>query len=331
METNTHRGAEMVKQVLTFARGHEGEQEVLELGGLVREMENILRQTMPKSISVQVLVANDLWRVLGNATQLHQALLNLCVNARDAMPQGGRLILVADNVELTEADTKDIPDSRAGCFVNLMVSDTGMGIPPESLPRIFEAFYTTKPPGKGTGLGLSTIVRIVRNHGGFLSVKSEIGSGTTFELFLPRAETDLGRALTPEADTKVAARGRGELIVFVDDDRSVREMVSPTLVENGYRVITAANGAEALALIEQHKAEVRLVITDVVMPVMGGLDIAQTLSASRPDLPIVLMSGTFEIESASVPPGLAGALRKPFRVEQLLGAISGALAPRRPS
>jgi len=329
METNTHRGADMVRQVLTFARGRDGEHELLELGRLIREMENILRQTMPKFISVQALVASDLWPVLGNATQLHQALLNLCVNARDAMPKGGKLTLAADNVELTTDDIKDIPDSKVGSYVMLLVSDTGSGIPPEVLPRIFDAFFTTKAPGKGTGLGLSTIVRIVRNHGGFINVTSEVNAGTTFELYLPRTEPASATRKIALSEPSAVKAGHGELLLFVDDDRSVREMVAPTLTEQGYRIITAANGAEALALTAQHAREIRLVLTDVAMPVMDGLELMENFHARRPELPVVLMSGTFEAGKTPLPEGAAGFLTKPFRLEELLAVIANALAANR--
>ena len=325
METNTHRGAEMVRQVLTFARGRDGEREMLDVGRLVREMENILRQTMPKSISVQAFVPPDLWQVLGNSTQLHQALLNLCVNARDAMPNGGKITLAADNVELGEAEAKEMAEAKPGAYVMVVVSDTGTGIPPEILPKIFDAFFTTKAPGKGTGLGLSTIVRIVRNHGGCLGVKSEVGSGTTFEIYLPRAETVPERPLGGRLQGVPVRAGRGELILFIDDDRSVREMVAPTLTEHGYRVVTAANGAEALAMFREHEAEVSLVLTDVAMPVIDGLEMMRRVHSGSPGLPVVLMSGTFEVTENPLPPGAAGFLSKPFRLEQLLAVISDAL------
>ena len=322
METNTHRGADMVKQVLTFARGRDGEQEEMDVGRLMREMENIMRQTMPKSIGVQALVPSDLWPVVGNATQLHQALLNLCVNARDAMPKGGKLTLAADNVELSAQEASEIPEARPGPYVMLLVSDTGMGIPPEILPKIFEAFFTTKPPGKGTGLGLSTIVRIVRNHGGFVGVKTEVGLGTSFELYLPRALPAQANRLGEEEKPATVKAGRGEMILFVDDDRSVREMVAPTLVEQGYRVLTAANGAEALGLLGEHKDEVCLVLTDVAMPMMDGLELLERLRVLHPHIPVVFMSGTFNSSKDSLPAGAAGFLPKPFRLEQLLAVIA---------
>jgi two-component system, cell cycle sensor histidine kinase and response regulator CckA len=204
----------------------------------------------------------------------------------------------------------------------LLVSDTGTGIPPEVLPRIFEAFFTTKEPGKGTGLGLSTIARIVRNHDGFLSVKSEVGTGTTFEIYLPRAEPAPTGRKEALAQPSALKPGHGEWILFIDDDRSVREIVAPTLTEHGYRVLTAANGAEALALLEQPEHAVRLVLTDVAMPVMDGLELMEVLRSRRPELPVVLMSGTVQAAREWLPAGAAGFLAKPFRLEQLLAVIA---------
>jgi CheY-like chemotaxis protein len=287
-------------------------------------MENILRQTMPKSILVEAMLPSDLWPVLGNATQLHQALLNLCVNARDAMPTGGRLTIAADNVELTAEEARELPDGRPGPFVMILVSDTGTGIPPEVLPKIFEAFFTTKAPGKGTGLGLSTIVRIVRNHGGVVTVKSEVGTGTSFEIYLPRAEPEPASrtAAPPQASLRP---GHGELLLFIDDDQSVREMVAPALKEQGYHVLTAANGAEALALLEGQERQPRLVLSDIAMPVMDGLEITEKLHTRWPDLPIVLISGTFDVEKQALPTGVIKVLTKPFRLEQLLAVTAEAL------
>ena len=323
MEASTHRGAEMVRQVLTFARGRESERELLNVGRLVREMENVVRQTLPKSITVTAMAPSDLWPVLGNSTQLHQVLLNLCVNARDAMPGGGELTLVADNVELSPEEAKGFLEAAPGCYVMLLVSDTGTGIPAEVLPRLFEPFFTTKDPGKGTGLGLSTLARIVRNHGGFVSVKSEVGAGTSFEIYFPRAEAP--PTTSAAAAPAELALGRGELLLFADDDRSVREMVGPTLIEQGYRVLSAANGAEALALLSQHHREVRLLLTDLAMPVMDGAATLEAVRARYPSLPVIVMSGSFDPGTERLPAGVTGFLAKPFPLEQLLTAIADAL------
>ena len=330
MEANTHRGADMVRQVLTFARGRDGERELLNVGRLLREMENIVRQTLPKSITVTAMVPRDLWPVLGNATQLHQVLLNLCINARDAMPHGGELTLAADNVELSAEEAKAMTDAAAGPYVMLLVSDTGTGIAPEVLPRLFEPFFTTKGPGKGTGLGLSTIARIVRNHGGFISVKSEVGAGSGFEIYFPRADVAPAPSPTPRVPATRLPTGKGELILFVDDDRSVREMVGPPLLEQGYRLLSAANGAEALVLLGQRAHEVRLVLTDLAMPVMGGAEMLKLLRTRYPALPVILMSGSLDTSKEQPPAGVVAFLQKPFRLEQLLTAIDDALQSKGP-
>jgi PAS domain S-box-containing protein len=330
MEANTRRGADLVRQVLTFARGREAEREPLDLGGLIREMENILHQTLPRSIRVTAMVPRDLWMVLGNATQLHQVLLNLCVNARDAMPEGGELTLAADNVDLSAEDTKGHSEAAPGPHVMLFVSDTGTGISSDVLPRIFEPFFTTKGPGKGTGLGLSTIARIVRNHSGFITVKSEPEGGTTFEICLPRAESRPAPQFGSVASPAEFPLGHGELILFVDDDRSMREMVIPTLTEHGYQVLSASNGADALVLLDQNRQNVALVLSDLAMPIMDGKATLQAVHARLPKLPVILMSGEVDTLHGNLPPGAAAFLPKPFRLEQLLTAINDALLPRRP-
>ena len=290
MEASTHRGADMVRQVLLFARGRGGDFERVELGGLVKELEKLVRETFPKNISVDAFLPGDLWAVRGNPTQLHQVLLNLCVNARDAMPDGGKLSLVADNVELTAAElaqfSANSPDPR---FVSLLVSDTGTGMPPEVRAKIFEPFFSTKGEGRGTGIGLSTVMRLVKSHGGFLRVESEPGQGTSFEVFLPRATE--ARAVEAAAVATELPRGHGELILVADDEKAIRELVTSELTAFGYRVLAATNGAEAVALFRQHAGEVRLFITDQAMPVMDGSHAIAELRQLKPGLPVILTSG----------------------------------------
>jgi CheY-like chemotaxis protein len=269
-------------------------------------------------------VPADLWPVIGNATQLHQVLLNLCVNARDAMPGGGELTLAADNVELDADEAREIPNGAPGRFVMLIVSDTGSGIAPETLPRIFEPFFTTKPVGQGTGLGLSTMARIVSQHGGFVNVKSEPGRGSTFEVYLPCATT------APAADTTrlfpaEQPRSSSELILVVDDERAVREMVSLGLTSQGYRVLTAANGADAVALFERQATEVRLVLLDTDMPVLNGKGTIPLLRACAPAVPIVLMSG--QMDALSTTEALPK-LVKPFQLDELLRTVAAQLNGR---
>ena len=322
METSTHRGADMVRQVLLFARGRGGEFERLELGALVRELEKMVRETFPKNIVVEAFLPDDLWPVRGNPTQLHQVLLNLTVNARDAMPDGGRLSLVADNVELTDAEAATIPGGKPGNYVSLLVSDTGTGMPPEVLAKIFEPFFTTKGEGRGTGIGLSTVVRIVKSHDGFLRAESEPGQGTVFEFFLPAV---IEAAPTqPMKQSVEIPGGQGELILIADDEQAIRELVGDALTSCGYKILTAEDGQEALRLFAQHQAEVRLVIIDRDMPVLDGLQTVTALRKQQPNLPVVLASD----ETVTDMPTLANVIRlsKPFSLDELLTVVSQSLS-----
>jgi signal transduction histidine kinase/CHASE2 domain-containing sensor protein len=338
IETSANRGADMVRQVLLFARGRGGEFERVELGPLVKELEKMVRETFPKNIAVETFVPRDLWPVSGNLTQLHQVLLNLCVNARDAMPDGGKLSFVADNVELGaeelaklkagEHPTPNVPDATiapssilhppSAKFISLLVSDTGTGMPPEVKAKIFEPFFTTKGEGKGTGIGLATVVRILKSHGGFLRVESEVGQGTTFEVFIPCAP-EFSAAPPTKADD-VLPRGNGELILVADDEQALCELVAAELAEFGYRVITAANGAEAVTLFKQHAAEVRLFITDNSMPVMSGPQSIAEIRKLKPGLPVIIASGEAGADIAN-----GAQLEKPFALAELLNTVSRSL------
>ena len=318
METSTHRGADMVRQVLLFARGRGGEFERLELVPIVKDLEKMVRETFPKNIVVETFLPNDLWPVRGNLTQLHQVLLNLCVNARDAMPDGGKLSFVADNVELEAAEAAAIPEGQPGKFVSLLVSDTGTGMPPEVRAKIFEPFFTTKGDDNGTGIGLATVLRIVKAHGGFLRVESQPGEGTSFEVFVPCA---LEAGAVSEVVVKVAPRGNGELLLLADDEQAIRDLMAAELTSFGYRVLTAGNGAEAVALFREHAKEVRLLVTDNSMAVMDGRQAVNELRAAKKDLPVIFTSG--QAEDYSTPD--VTVLCKPFALEELLIAIHRAL------
>ncbi|MBL9167581.1 MAG: CHASE2 domain-containing protein [Verrucomicrobiales bacterium] len=318
MESNTHRGADMVRQVLTFSRGRDGERSNLDPALLLREMERIITQTFPKSISPGLMVPPDLWQVTGNATQLHQVLLNLCVNARDAMPQGGQLTLAADNVTLSAEEAREIPNALPGDYLMLLVADTGTGISPDVLPKLFEPFFTTKPPGEGTGLGLSTTARIVASHGGFIHLRSELGAGTTFEVYLPKAKA--APAAHQPATSSVVPRGKDELILVVDDDTAVREMLTATLQEHGYRFRSASNGAEGLSILLENPPAIRLVLTDADMPVLDGYSMIQQIRKRLPQLPIILMSGQASA-GAMEATGSSAFLAKPFTAETLLEMV----------
>ncbi len=319
METSTLRGADMVRQVLLFARGRSGEVERLDPGPLVNELEKMVRETFPKNIIVESFVPRDLWPVRGNLTQLHQVLLNLCVNARDAMPDGGKLSFIADNVELSEAEAREIQDGQPGKYVSLLVSDSGTGMPPEVRAKIFEPFFTTKGEGRGTGIGLATVLRIVKAHHGFLRVESGTGQGTAFEVFLPRGE-DVAPA-APPAKLPELPRGNGELILVAEDEHVIREMITVELMSFGYCVLAATNGAEAVALFKERADEVRLFITDNSMPVMGGQQAITQLQKLKPSLPVIFISGESDGEKME---GVT-ALSKPFALDELLAATARVL------
>jgi PAS domain S-box-containing protein len=328
VEENTHRGANMVRQVLLFTRGRGSEFERVQLGPLVAELKRMVTETFPKNINVEAFAAQDLWPVRGNSTELHQILLNLCVNARDAMGEGGTVSLAVDNVELTAKEAAEIPEARPGQFVLLLVSDTGAGIPPEVRARIFEPFFTTKADGRGTGIGLATVLRIVKSHGGFLRLESEPGQGTTFEIFLPKAvEVPAGAetatpVITSEAEN--IPRGHGEVILIADDERAIRDLLADSLVEQGYRVLTAANGEEAIKLFQTHGSEIRLLITDNAMPVMDGPRVIHRLRELRPDLPVILATGENRVDAIDRHANVE-VVGKPFSLEEMLNSINRAL------
>lgn len=320
IETSARRGADMVRQILSFARGVEGERGVLDVRHVLRDLRGFLGDTLPPDVKVSVELPPGLPTILGDATQIHQVLLNLCVNARDAMPQGGRITLGAEEASVGEKEASAIPDATPGRFVCLTVTDTGVGIPEEERDRIFEPFFTTKAPGKGTGLGLATVATIVRAHGGFLTVDSAPGRGATFRVYFP--------ALTSPADVDPVRatelrHGNGETVLVVDDEAAVREVTRDTLETFGYRVLLAADGTEALRVHERHGADIAAVITDKVMPGMDGLALIDELRRRDPVLPVILASA-----SADVGPddprvaGLHAFLGKPYTAPTLLATLA---------
>ncbi|MEP0849011.1 MULTISPECIES: PAS domain S-box protein [Cyanophyceae] len=322
LETNAKRGAELIKQVLSFARGVEGERMMLQVGHLIYEIEKIAKQTFPKSIEISTDVSMiDLWPVSGDATQLHQVLMNLCVNARDAMPNGGSLSITAENLFIDENYARMNIDAQVGAYIVITVVDSGMGIPGEILDRIFEPFFTTKELGKGTGLGLSTVVGIIKGHGGFINVYSEVGKGTQFKVYLPAIETT-------ETDQENEERhelptGNGELILVVDDEESICEVTKTSLESYGYRVLTASDGIEAIALYAQHRLEISAVLIDMMMPSMDGPTTIRALQKINPLLKIIAVSGLVSNHklAASIGSNIKTFLSKPFTAEELLKAL----------
>ncbi len=320
METSARRGADMVRQVLTFARGESTGKTSLQLEQLAKELCKVVSEVFPRNIHCRVNVEARPWPVSGVATQLHQVLMNLCVNARDAMPEGGSLTINVRNVELDEAAAAQIPDARAGKFVCLSVKDTGTGIDPDQLKQIFEPFFTTKPAGKGTGLGLSTSRNIVHAHEGFMFVSSEPGKGSEFLVYLPATSTPVEK---PASETGPAAtKGHGKTILVVDDEAATVAIMRTTLEEFGFRVITAGNGPEAITLFGREPLSIDYILTDLMMPFMEGRDVVRALRELAPGTPIIAMSGLdrerCDVDQSSV----AAFLSKPFTVEQLLSVVT---------
>jgi PAS domain S-box-containing protein len=318
---SAQRGAEMVKQVLSFARGIEGQRAFIRPLQLLKELQRIARDTFPKSMTVQVSAAEDTWNLLGDYTQLHQVLLNLCVNARDAMPRGGRLQLSASNAQIDPQFAAMHPDAHPGLYVVLEVADTGTGIAPDVVEKIFEPFFTTKAIGTGTGLGLSTTLAITRSHGGFITVESVPGQGTKFRVHLP---ADLEHAGADDAERlDEFPRGHGECVLIIDDEASVRSITCQTLEAFGYRIITAADGAEGIAKYAQHSHDIAAVLTDMMMPVMDGGATIRALTRLNPAVKIIAASGLTSkaAEAEAAGEGIKTFLPKPFTASTLLMAL----------
>jgi PAS domain S-box-containing protein len=326
IEESARRGAGIVKQVLTFARGVEGERVTINPRHLIEEMVDIARKTFPKSIQISGRYPEDLWSIDGDPTQLHQVLLNLSVNARDAMPNGGSLVLVAENLNVDEGYAAMIPGAKIGPHVMLRVSDTGDGMSRATIDKIFDPFFTTKEIGKGTGLGLSTALGIVKSHGGFVSVYSELDKGTTFKLFLPAVMTDA--KLQPSKTSVVPIQGNGELILVVDDEPNILGVTKMILERNNYHVLSANDGPEALAIFAQQMHSIRLVLTDLSMPYMDGAVLVRALRQMKSHVPIIATTGQGEEARASEMHALhvASLLRKPYDTGQLLETLHTTLS-----
>lgn len=326
LESSTRRGASMVQQLLTFAKGVDGERVAIDPRKLTRELEQIVSSTFPKNIRLRFSIDDELPAVIGDATQLHQVLLNLCVNARDAMPQGGAITIALSGVAISEKDAAEHEDCSPGCYLRWSVTDTGSGIPAELLERIFEPFFSTKSPEQGTGLGLSTALGIVRSHGGFMRVATQPSSGTTFSMHLPEAVGVTASA--DQNDPPRPYRGQGETILVVEDEPSVREVVRQILLSLGFRVRVAQDGATALSTLSDVSSMIDGVITDLHMPNMDGIELARKIAVVRPGLGVILATGRLdrsELASAEDAPFVAH-LEKPFTIERLSEALRTLLA-----
>lgn len=325
LETSAMRGGEMVKQILVFARGMGGEQSFIDPHHLVLDVQSILKETIGKKIQVGTKIDESLWKIVGDLTQLHQVLMNLCINARDAMPNGGLLTISCENTHVDENFARMLPDVSPGNYVMLTVTDTGVGMSRDVIEKIFDPFFTTKDVGKGTGLGLSTVHAIVKSHGGFINVFSEPGKGSTFKVYFP--------AYAPQDDMPQPAqsgplvRGKGEGILVVDDEVAIREITKSTLTSFNYSVLTAADGTEALALFAQHSEKINLVLTDLMMPFMDGPTTVRAIRKINPSVKVIMTTGlteTFDRTMVADEP-IQGFLPKPYTAVRLLEAIQQVL------
>jgi two-component system, cell cycle sensor histidine kinase and response regulator CckA len=326
LETSAHRGASIVQQVLSFARGVEGEKALLQVKHPLNEVLRIAKDVFPRTLEIRLHFDPELWPVNGDTTQLHQVFMNLVVNARDAMPNGGRLTVEAKNTEIDENYSRMQSEAKPGSYVVVSVADTGVGIAPAVLPKIFEPFFTTKAIGKGTGLGLSTTAGIVRSHGGFVTVYSELGKGSCFKIYLPAAETKAQAKRDSAVETKLP-QGKGELIMVVDDEAAIREIIKVTLENNGYRVLTANDGTEAVASFATQKKKPPVVMVDLMMPFMDGMATIRALQKLDPTTRFIGISGLMDQARIGQLNEIGGVtfIAKPFTTEQVLEVLTGVL------
>ncbi|MBW4561873.1 MAG: PAS domain S-box protein [Mojavia pulchra JT2-VF2] len=319
LESSARRGADLVKQILSFTRGVEGSRSIVQVRHLLSDVAQVAQRTFPKSIKTRTDIAPELWTVFADATQLHQVLMNLCVNARDAMPDGGVLSITATNLVIDQNYAHMHVDAEIGSYVAIAIDDTGTGIPPEIIDRIFDPFFTTKDVGKGTGLGLSTVMGIIKSHNGFVTVCSEVGKGSSFKVYLPSREVSETKAI---ADAELPS-GNGELILVVDDEVSICEITKTTLESHNYRILTASDGIAALALYAQHNHEISVVLIDLMMPEMDGSRTIHMLQRMNPQPKIIAMSGlmAYEATAQKISLGIQEFLAKPFTAEELLSTL----------
>ncbi len=319
IESNAKRGAGLVKQVLSFARGCKGERTIVQIKHLIVEIAQIAKHTFPKSIEFAIALPEDLWAISGDVTQLHQVLMNLVVNARDAMPEGGIVKICAENLLIDQAYATMNFDAQVGHYIVMTIADTGIGMPSGILNKIFDPFFTTKDGSTGTGLGLSTVLSIVKSHDGFINVSSKVGKGSEFKLFLPAVEST--EALN--IDEIESPRGDGELILVVDDEAQILEITTLTLEDYNYKTLAASNGIEAIALYAQHKHNISAVLMDMMMPEMDGTTAILTLKKMNPQVKIIACSGlnTNDALTAEAYSSVELVLSKPFTAQELLHGL----------
>ncbi len=324
IESSSIRGKNIVAQVLGFARGAENKPVPLQIRHIIKEVEDVVKQTFPKNIEIKILVPKDLWTIEADPTQIHQVLMNLCVNARDAMPDGGRLTVDLKNTVVDKNLIAENVDGREGRYLQIQVKDTGCGIPTDIQQKIFDPFFTTKEIGKGTGLGLSTVYSIVKQHKGFILLESSVGDGTTFQIYLPATYESI-IAETAGFDTDIAY-GNYENILVIDDELPIQFVCQETLSFYHYNVVTANNGAEGIEKLFTHKSKFSIVLIDQMMPVMDGKTAASAIRKIDPSVKIIGMSGLMIVSSEGNDMKIFDHfLRKPFSGNDLMKAVQKVL------
>lgn len=320
---SAQRGAGLIQQLLAFAGGIQGERHPIAINQIINETRGLLEHTLPKSIRIETKVAENCPLVLGDATELTQIVMNLCINARDAMADGGTLVVKAESIAFLEGSNLPHPEAHPGEYLVLRVSDTGSGMTPEVLDRIFDPFFTTKEIGKGTGLGLATVQGIVKSHGGFVLVYSEPGAGSMFSVYLPAATTAESKN-SPTAGPDAFDLGEDRLILLVDDEAMILQMTKAMLEGNGYRVETAMDGERAVALYRERHVEIAAVLLDMMMPGIDGIETLSKLLEINSKVKVIACSGlgTSQRESKAIAAGARFFISKPYSDEQLLESLS---------
>jgi len=322
LEKSARRGADLVRQILTFARGVEGERKPIQIEQIIVEIERIMGETFPKSIEILSNISRNLWPIIGDATQLHQVIMNLALNARDAMLDGGVLEISANNIAIDEAYARLHINANVGQYVVISVSDNGMGIPPEIRDKIFEPFFTTKKRGTGSGLGLSTALAIVKSHRGFINFYSEVGKGSTFKVYIPVTAAEMEKV---EIRPHERARGKGELVLIVEDEVPICEITRSILESNGYKVIVANDGADGVAQYTKSAVKIDVVLMDMAMPVMDGSMCIHALHKIDPQVKIIAVSGLAENGRIMNLALVNAFLEKPYTSDRLLKVIDEVL------
>jgi CheY-like chemotaxis protein len=325
----TERAADLTRQFLAFGRKQVVQFQPINLNHVISDFTKMLKRVIGEHIALQCRCAENLPFVNADVGMIEQILLNLIVNARDAMPQGGSIVIATEAVNIDASHAETHPEAQTGKFICIAVSDTGTGIYPEYLPRIFEPFFTTKEAGKGSGFGLATVYGIVKQHRGWIEVTSQLGTGTAFNIFLPASASGVAKKSTPQK--KAILAGGHEKILLVEDDAAVRMVTRGFLEGSGYQIWEAANGLEALNVWKTNASQIDLLLTDVIMPGgLNGRELADRLSGERPDLKVILMSGYNSDLAEKIQPH-SHILPKPFSLESLTETVRNCLDTVRPA